>query len=92
MWECAVDLVGFLAKRSTSVGALGPDNVVLEVGVVQRGFLLTCCHVRFVLCQLGCGHGLPGLYCLQQGSVTHIVVSVLTTDNTGAVSRSVELC
>lgn len=42
LWECAVDLVGYMRESSSPM----PAKVM----------------------ELGCGHGLPGIYALQQGA------------------------
>jgi predicted nicotinamide N-methyase len=62
LWECAVDLVSYLAS------AAGADLV--------RG--------RRVL-ELGCGHGLPGVWCLTRGEAR----SVTLQDNSAQVLRKI---
>ena len=46
LWECAVDLVEWLAANRAGLRLTGPYGTVLE---------------------LGCGRGLPGLWCLRRG-------------------------
>jgi predicted nicotinamide N-methyase len=60
LWECAVDLVAYLARDDVTV----KGRRVLE---------------------LGCGHGLPGVWCLARGEAA----SVMFQDNSEQVLRTV---
>lgn len=77
LWECSLDLIQFLSTSNYDFNG----KKVLEV---RNFFLFKILEIDFYFSKkkkLGCGHGLPGIYCMKRGSIVHFqdyVISYLS--------------